>query len=213
MTKKPEKIKVIIFEPFKRPYVKEIENNVDTFQSIVDGWIDFIRLDNNIDIICNDSFLFDKREYPNRSIFRYGHETFIYGTFFFIKTLYDDDGLDYHISLSDEEIEKILSDFISIDKKIITNIFDEKVLNTNYSDYSNDMICFESKNYFANISFIDDLLLLQKTDINCMIDKDILTKLKNLDSLKLPHNFDNNISYIEYVLFLINLKDNFFKVF
>lgn len=197
MGKKTKKIKVVIFEPFKSPYIKEIENNVDTFQSIVDGWIDYIRLDNNIDIICNDSFLFDKAEYPNRSIFRYGHETFIFGTFFFIKTAYDDDG-DYHISLSDEEIKKILSDFEKVDDKIITKIFDENVLKTNIYNYG---LSFESASYFAKVCFMRNLLIFEKSNKNLKLLEGAIVGLPNLDNIDLPDEFDNNLSYIEYVLY------------
>lgn len=209
MGKKPKKIKVVIFEPFKSPYIKEIENNVDTFQSIVDGWIDYIRLDNNIDIICNDSFLFDKTEYPNRSVFRYGHETFIFGTFFFIKTVYDNDG-DYHISLSDEEIKKILSDFISIDTKIISKLFYENVVST--KGYGNE-ISFNSKNYSVKINFFDDFIALKTTSKHSYIDKIHFLDINNFNGLKLPKDYTKNLSYIECLLFLLNLKTNFFKIY
>lgn len=131
------------------------------------------------------------------------------GTFFFIKTAYDNDG-NYHISLSDEEIKKILSDFKSVDTKILTKIFDENVLKTNIYNYG---LSFESMSYFAKVCFMRNLLIFEKSNKNLKLLEGAIVKLPNLDNIDLPDEFDNNLSYIEYVLFLINSKDNFFKVF
>lgn len=49
-----EKIKVLIVEPAYDPYVKEIYNTLQEKQKIVGGLIEFIALENNVDLICND---------------------------------------------------------------------------------------------------------------------------------------------------------------
>lgn len=48
------KIKVIVVEPNKEPYIKEIEHTLENLQSLVGGLIEFINLEDDIDIICNE---------------------------------------------------------------------------------------------------------------------------------------------------------------
>lgn len=49
-----EKIKVLIVDPTLDPYVKEIENTLVKKQNIVGGLIEFIELEENVDLIYND---------------------------------------------------------------------------------------------------------------------------------------------------------------
>lgn len=49
-----EKIKILIVDPTLDPYVKEIENTLVKKQNIVGGLIDFIELEENVDLIYND---------------------------------------------------------------------------------------------------------------------------------------------------------------
>lgn len=49
-----EKIKVLIIEPGSAPITKEIENTLEEKQKIVGGNIEFLELENNIDLICNE---------------------------------------------------------------------------------------------------------------------------------------------------------------
>lgn len=51
---KSKMIRVILVEPDKEPYVREISNSLNSFQNIVGGLIEYINLENNVDIICND---------------------------------------------------------------------------------------------------------------------------------------------------------------
>lgn len=51
---KIEKIRVLIVDPTINPYVEEIENTLEEKQKIVGGLIEFIELEDNIDLICND---------------------------------------------------------------------------------------------------------------------------------------------------------------
>lgn len=50
---KEEKIKVIIIERGKEPYVKLIDNELSAMQAIVDGYIESVPF-HNYDLICNE---------------------------------------------------------------------------------------------------------------------------------------------------------------
>lgn len=49
-----EKIKILIVEPTLDPYVKEVENTLEKKQKIVGGLIEFVELEDDIDLICNE---------------------------------------------------------------------------------------------------------------------------------------------------------------
>lgn len=48
------KIRVLIVEPNKEPYVKIIENTLKNLQEIVGGLIEIVELNYNVNIICNE---------------------------------------------------------------------------------------------------------------------------------------------------------------
>ena len=48
------KIKILIIEPIGNPYEKKIEHKLETMQNIVGGLIEFIELEQNVDLICNE---------------------------------------------------------------------------------------------------------------------------------------------------------------
>lgn len=52
--KESNKIKVLIVEPDKKPYVKEIENTLEEKQKIVGGLIYFYEAEKNVDFIWNE---------------------------------------------------------------------------------------------------------------------------------------------------------------
>lgn len=49
-----EKIKVLIVEPIRDPYIKEIQNTLEEKQKIVNGLIQFIELEEDVDLIFNE---------------------------------------------------------------------------------------------------------------------------------------------------------------
>ena len=51
---KKETIKVIYKEPDKEPEVREIVNTLDTFQALVEGYIETVRLTKNAIVVCNE---------------------------------------------------------------------------------------------------------------------------------------------------------------
>ena len=48
------KIKILVVEPIMDPYVTEIYNTLEEKQKIEDGLIQFIELEEDIDLICNE---------------------------------------------------------------------------------------------------------------------------------------------------------------
>lgn len=52
--KKEKKIKVVIVEPNQLPRMETINNNLETFQKLVGGYIEVVRSNEFIDIIINE---------------------------------------------------------------------------------------------------------------------------------------------------------------
>lgn len=96
MLKKEKKIKILVVEPKKEPYEKIIDNTLEEKQKIVGGLIEFVELEETVDLICNDEGKMNNLE-MNRII----TNDIICGTFI-ICGQKDGDS----ISLTDEEIEK-----------------------------------------------------------------------------------------------------------
>lgn len=48
------KIRILIVEPNKEPYQKKIQNTLRDLQNIVNGYIEVLQLEHNVDIICNE---------------------------------------------------------------------------------------------------------------------------------------------------------------
>lgn len=60
-------IKVLVVEPNKEPYIKEIESSLESLQNIVGGLIEYINLEDNVDLICNEESKINNLPF-NRSI-------------------------------------------------------------------------------------------------------------------------------------------------
>lgn len=59
-TKEPEKITVLVLEPMKKPYVKEIEHTLENLQKEVGGSIEAVYpFEDRVAIICNDEHKFN----------------------------------------------------------------------------------------------------------------------------------------------------------
>lgn len=93
-------IKVLIVEPNKLPYEKTIPNRLKDKQAIVDGYIEYVRLleDEDVVLICNEEGKINGSPH-NRYI---GYDM-IFGTFIIVGESAND-GEDR--SLTDEQIEK-----------------------------------------------------------------------------------------------------------
>jgi len=97
------KIRVLVVEPQKQPYVMEVEKDYRAMQKIVGGSIEYAYLSDDAHIYCNAEGkllgLEGNRRLEDRDI--------IAGTFF----ICSDDGYGDDISLTDEQIEKYTERF------------------------------------------------------------------------------------------------------
>ena len=72
-------MRILVFEPLKEPYVKDIEDDIHAMQEVVGGSIEPIFFEPKQDAIvwCNDEFLLNGSE-PNRIV----GATLVHGTFY-----------------------------------------------------------------------------------------------------------------------------------
>lgn len=96
-----EKIKILIVEPTLDPYVKEVENTLEKKQKIVSGLIEFVELENDIDLIFNE-----EGKMYNLPMNRIIKNDIICGTFIIAGQKNGES-----ISLKDEQIKKYKSYF------------------------------------------------------------------------------------------------------
>jgi Domain of unknown function (DUF3846) len=88
-------IRVIIYAPGQHARVEEVEDTLQNWQKIVEGYIEMIRLPKGLTLICNEEGKL-KNLQPNRRVG--GHH--IVGTFFLVRV--DSDG--NFDSVTDEDI-------------------------------------------------------------------------------------------------------------
>lgn len=91
-----KKIKILIVEPNKEPYEKEIEHTLEKMQEIVGGLIEFVELEDNVDLICNE-----EGKICNLEINRIITNDIVCGTFFIVGQEEGDT-----ISLTNEQIKR-----------------------------------------------------------------------------------------------------------
>lgn len=104
------KIRILIVEPNKEPRQVKIEHTLHDLQSIVGGLIEYVELEYNVDLICNEEGKIDNLEL-NRSI----TNDIIAGTFI-IAGQHDGET----ISLSRKQIKKYKKRFkLAYDKELI----------------------------------------------------------------------------------------------
>lgn len=97
--KKMESVKVIIFEPNRKGYIKTIPNTLKSFQEVVGGYIECVPLDENILICCDEEGRL-KGKAVNRTVSGISFA----GTI--VVTAYDEEG--EHISLTEAQIRRYL---------------------------------------------------------------------------------------------------------
>lgn len=91
-------MKILICEPGKHPYVKDIEHTLENLQKEVSGYIQALYpFEDNVAVVCNEEGLFLDLAW-NRTVEKYGP---IKGTFFVCGLSMED-----FIGLTDEQIEK-----------------------------------------------------------------------------------------------------------
>lgn len=92
-------MKILVCEPGKHPYVKDIEHTLENLQHEVDGYIQAIfPFEEEVGVIVNEEGLFRKDLAWNRTVEKYGP---IKGTFFVCGL-----GIEDFTGLTDEQLEK-----------------------------------------------------------------------------------------------------------
>lgn len=91
-----EKIKILIIEQNRDPYVREIEHTLENLQKIVGGLIEFVELENGIDLIFNE-----EGKMLNLEMNRIIKNDIICGTFIIASQINGE-----YISLTDKQIKK-----------------------------------------------------------------------------------------------------------
>jgi len=99
-----QKIKVVMVEPNKPPYVAEIGNDLDSMKKAVGGYIQPVNLAPYVSLVCNEEGKLLGLE-GNRSI---GNDIIV-GNFFIVG--YDDEG--EFISLTKEQMEEYMQKFLT----------------------------------------------------------------------------------------------------
>lgn len=116
------KIRILVVEPNKEPYQTKIENTLKNLQSVVDGLIEYVQLEHNVDLICNE-----EGKIYNLPMNRIVPNDIICGTFF-IAGQHEGET----ISLSKKQIKKYKKRFrLKNDKLII------EVIKREFGDSSN----------------------------------------------------------------------------
>lgn len=113
-----EKIRVLIVEPNKEPYQARIKKGLEEKQKIVGGLIEFVELEHNVDLICNE-----EGKILNLEMNRVIENDIICGTFI-IAGQHEGET----ISLSRKQIKKYKRVFkLGTDKAIIKFLEQEKI--------------------------------------------------------------------------------------
>lgn len=101
-------MKILVVKPEKKPYVREISDDIHEMQEVVDGLIEPIRFEPENDAVafCNEEFLFNGSR-PNRMV----GGVMVHGTFFVVGNAFNEYGEEISVSLNDEQIEKYSEKF------------------------------------------------------------------------------------------------------
>lgn len=101
-------MKILVIEPEKAPYEKEIGDDIHDMQAIVGGCIEPIYFEPKQDALvwCNDEFLLNGSQ-PNRIV----GNVLVHGTFFVSGNYMNEYGEWDSCSLTDEQIEKYKEQF------------------------------------------------------------------------------------------------------
>ena len=101
-------MKILVVEPEKEPYVKDIENELSDMQEVVGGLIEpiYFHDDESALVFCNEEFLLNGSE-PNRMV----EGVLVHGTFFVAGNRENDEGELETCSLTDDQIEKYSEKF------------------------------------------------------------------------------------------------------
>lgn len=100
-------MKVIICRVGEEPVIEDINHSLENMQVIVNGQFDCISLADDIDLWCNDEFLYNGST-PNRFVKTlYGGEISINGTFFLASSNEDGETIGLNNQQLDEWMERV----------------------------------------------------------------------------------------------------------
>jgi hypothetical protein len=101
LIKKENRITAVIVEPGKQPRLTNVDNELESFQKLVGGYIEVVRLDNGIDAVINEEGKLIELE-PNIALLHNGEVyDYIAGTAVLVS--HDDEG--EFVSLTPEQID------------------------------------------------------------------------------------------------------------
>ncbi len=117
-----EKVKILIVEPIRDPYIKEINNTLEEKQKLVGGLIEITELENDIDLIYNE-----ESKILNLEMNRIIKNDVVCGSFIVVGQRNGE-----HISLTENQIKKYKAYF-----KLRNHTIPISILKNQYKESSN----------------------------------------------------------------------------
>lgn len=101
-------MKILVVEPEKVPYEREISDDLHEMQEVVGGLIEPIYFEpkNDALVFCNEEFLLNRSQ-PNRMV----GDVLVHGTFFVVGNRETEYGEEESCSLTDEQISRYSEEF------------------------------------------------------------------------------------------------------
>ena len=121
---KENTIKVLVIEPMKAPYISEIKNEYEAMQEVVGGYIEYVGLDEECHLYCNEEGKIDGLKGNRKMDFG----DVICGTFFICQT--DEYGDDK--SISEDNVKKYTDRFKELENYEGMDFSNPTVLVTTY---------------------------------------------------------------------------------
>lgn len=101
-------MKILVVEPEKAPYEREINDDLHEMQEVVGGFIEPIYFERKNDalVFCNEEFLLNGSQ-PNRMV----GDVLVHGTFFVVGNRETEYGGEESCSLTNEQISRYTKEF------------------------------------------------------------------------------------------------------
>lgn len=101
-------MKILVVEPEKAPYEKEISDDLHEMQEVVGGFIEPIYFERKNDalVFCNEEFLLNGSQ-PNRIV----GDVLVHGTFFVVGNRETEYGEEESCSLTNEQLSRYTKEF------------------------------------------------------------------------------------------------------
>ncbi len=101
-------MKILVVEPEKAPYEREISDDLHEMQEVVGGFIEPIYFERKNDalVFCNEEFLLNGSQ-PNRMV----GDVLVHGTFFVVGNRETEYGEEESCSLTNEQISRYTKEF------------------------------------------------------------------------------------------------------